>query len=273
MSILCCPVCGRPLERLERVWRCAAGHSYDRAGAGYVHLLPANQKHSRMPGDDKGMADARNRFLSAGYYRPLREALERLAVEHTGDSVTMLDSGCGEGYYTAGICRALREAGKQVDATGIDLSKFALRWAAKREKGADFAVASAYRLPVQSGSVNLLVNCFSPLGIEEFRRVTKPGAAFLYVVPGPEHLWELKELLYDHPYRKAEQRTSYEGFSYLQAVRVEDTIVLPNQESIHDLFQMTPYYWKTPREGAGRLAQMSELEVRISFDIHLFQRL
>ncbi|MCD7917342.1 MAG: methyltransferase domain-containing protein [Clostridiales bacterium] len=256
----------------DSAWRCARRHSFDIAREGYVHLLPANQKHSKAPGDDKGMAAARNRFLSGDYYRPLRAALEALALEHTGDNVTLLDSGCGEGYYTCGVYHTLCQAGKAVDATGVDISKFSLRWAAKREKGIDFAVASAYRLPVESGSVNLLLNCFSPLAIEEFRRVMKPGGTFLYVVPGPEHLWELKQLLYDRPYRNEEQRIPYEGFCYDRVVRVEERIHLPDQEAIHDLFQMTPYYWKTPRAGAERLAECGTLDVQISFDIHVFHR-
>lgn len=66
-SLFLCPVCGRPLAPSERGCACAAGHNYDRAAAGYTHLLLANQKHSQAPGDDKAMAAARNRFLSAGY--------------------------------------------------------------------------------------------------------------------------------------------------------------------------------------------------------------
>ena len=43
------------------------------------------------------------------------------------------------------------------------------------------------------------MNCFSPLAIEEFRRVLSPGGAFVYVVPSEKHLWELKQVLYDRP--------------------------------------------------------------------------
>lgn len=272
MSILCCPVCGGKLEKAETAWRCGRGHSFDIAAAGYVHLLTANQKHSKAPGDDKAMAAARNRFLSAGHYKVLKEALERLALERTGNIVTLLDSGCGEGYYTAGVFRALRSAGRTVDATGIDISKFALRWAAKREREIDFAVASAYRLPVADGCADLLINCFSPLGIDEFRRVLRPGGTFLYVVPAAEHLWGLKTILYDRPYRNVEQRIDYEGFACEQVVRVEEMLHLSGQEAIHDLFQMTPYYWKTPKQGAQRLSACTELDTKISFDIHVFRR-
>ena len=65
-SLLCCPICGQGLSREAGRYLCPGGHSYDRAREGYVHLLPANRKHAKEPGDDKGMTAARNRFLSKG---------------------------------------------------------------------------------------------------------------------------------------------------------------------------------------------------------------
>ena len=67
-SLLRCPLCAQPLDRQDTRYLCPRGHSFDRAAAGYVHLLPANKLHSKDPGDDKAMAAARNRFLSGGYY-------------------------------------------------------------------------------------------------------------------------------------------------------------------------------------------------------------
>lgn len=272
MSLFLCPICGAPLSRNERAYRCPSGHSYDISREGYVHLLPANRMHSKSPGDDKGMAAARNRFLSGGYYAPLREALCHLALAHTGPKGTVLDSGCGEGYYTEGIWRSLRDAGKSVQMAGVDISKFALRWAARRAPEVEFAVASAYRLPVADASVDLLVNCFSPLGLEEFHRVLRPGGWFFYVVPASDHLWELKEVLYDSPYPNPEEAIPYDGFRYEEIRPVEAVLSLPDRQSIHDLFQMTPYYWKTPRSGAERLEQLDRLTVRAAFRIHVFQK-
>ena len=74
-SLFTCPICAAPLERGERAYACPNGHAYDKAREGYVHLLPANKKHSKAPGDDKGMAEARRRFLSGGYYGHLLAAL------------------------------------------------------------------------------------------------------------------------------------------------------------------------------------------------------
>ena len=164
------------------------------------------------------------------------------------------------------------EAGKAPRMAGIDISKFILRYAARREKGVEFAVASSYRLPVADGSVNILLNCFSPLALEEFRRVLRPGGTFLYVVPAADHLWELKEVLYERPYPNEEKETPYEDFTYEAIVPVDGRIRLENQADIHALFQMTPYYWKTPKEGAERLASLDTLDCRIAFRVHIFRK-
>lgn len=120
--------------------------------------------------------------------------------------------------------------------------------------------------------MDVVLNCFSPLALEEFWRVLKPGGWFFYVVPGAEHLWEMKEILYDKPYPNEERETPYEGFSYRAIVPVEGAVSLERREDIQNLFRMTPYFWKTPKAGAERLAALDGLEVRISFRVHVFQK-
>lgn len=132
-SLFRCPVCGGPLDREERVYRCADRHSYDIAKEGYTYLLPPNQKHSADPGDDKAMSAARRDFLSKKYYAPLLNTLCSRILPLVGEHPVILDAGCGEGYYTAGIRAALTAAGKTPAIAGIDISKSILRLAAKRE--------------------------------------------------------------------------------------------------------------------------------------------
>ena len=156
---------------------------------------------------------------------------------------------------------------------GTDISKFILRTAAKRDRDIAFAVASSYHLPVADQSVDVLLNCFSPLALEEFRRVLRPGGAFIYVVPAADHLWQLKEVLYDHPYPNEEKETPYEGFTYETIVPVDGAITLPCQEDIQNLFRMTPYAWKTPKAGVERLSALDELDTQIGFDIHVYRKL
>ena len=272
MSLFRCPVCGEPLLREDRAYRCERGHSYDISREVYTYLLPPNQKHSAAPGDDKGMAAARREFLSKGYYKPLLDTLCREILARAGDSPAILDTGCGEGYYTAGVYRALLQAGKSPRMAGIDISKFILRYAARREKGVEFAVASSYRLPVADGSVDILLNCFSPLALEEFRRVLRPGGWFVYVVPAAGHLWELKCAAYDSPYPNEEKDTPYDGFEYDAVREVKTRITLASNDDIMNLFTMTPYFWRTPKEGVDRLRSLSSLETAAEFRIHIFKK-
>lgn len=272
MSLFICPLCGSALERNEKSYICPLGHSYDVSAEGYVHLLPANKKHSKLPGDDKNMVRARSRFLSGGFYQPLQSVLSALVLELSSDSPAILDSGCGEGYYTQGIFDALTRAGKAPLAAGIDISKEAVRLAAKRLKNAEFAVASAYHLPLADESVDFVINCFSPLCVSEFKRVIKADGYFIYVVPAPRHLWELKCAVYNNPYENERVCAEYEGFRQREAVQLAKRIAVSDRQSIADLFTMTPYFWKTPQEGVQRLLSLDKLDTEISFDIYVYQK-
>lgn len=269
-SLFCCPICGSALDREPGRYVCPEGHSFDLAREGYVNLLPANRQHSKAPGDDKEMTAARTRFLEGGWYEPLRRALCALAEDRAPAGAALLDAGCGEGWYTQALARIAADKGGRT--AGVDLSKPSVKKAARRCPSGEFAVASVYHLPLADASVDLLVNCFSPLAAEEFYRVLKPGGIFLYVVPGPRHLWELKEVLYAAPYENEERQENYPGFRCTSVLPVECSFTLPESQSIRDLFRMTPYAWKTPKEGVDRLSALKRLTLTAQFRIHQFQR-
>ena len=65
MTVLC-PVCQAPVTLTEDGGNCQKGHRFDRSRSGYMHLLPANRKHAKNPGDDKVMVNARRQFLDKG---------------------------------------------------------------------------------------------------------------------------------------------------------------------------------------------------------------
>ena len=268
MSLFRCPICAAPLTREGCTYTCPNRHSYDVAKEGYVHLLPANQKHSANPGDDKAMIAARTAFLDGGYYAPLREAVCGAVSAHGGQNPKILDVGCGEGYYTQGLSQL-----PGAEIAGVDLSKAGLKRAARRVKEGEFAVASVYHLPVADSRADLLTNVFSPLCPEEFARVIKPGGRFYYVVPSAKHLWEMKEVLYARPYENEVRREDYPGFRWLEAVPLRFSIRLNSSQDVMALFGMTPYAWKTPREGVARLSALGELDTQIGFDIHVYGRL
>src|SRR6266545_8190332 len=98
--ILACPVCGEPLERVDRTFRCANGHTFDVAREGYVNLLLAQHRRSKDPGYSKDMIAGRRDFFDAGHYRPLADGIAELIATYlppVADTV-VIDAGCGEGY-------------------------------------------------------------------------------------------------------------------------------------------------------------------------------
>ena len=267
MSLFRCPLCAAPLTRTEKTYVCPKGHSFDRSREGYVHLLPANQKHAKDPGDDKEMAAARNRFLSGGWYAPLREALCRLSLAYAPAGAAVLDAGCGEGSYDKYLYDAL--GCPQIAA--FDLSKEAVRLASKLVPDAAFCVGGSFCAPVRDGWADLLLNIFSPMAEAEFTRMLRPGGHLVYAVPTARHLFGLKEILYDCPYENEVRQTEYDGFAFVKAVESTAVITLEGQ-SVQDLFAMTPYYWNTPADGAARLAECERLTTEIGFRFLVYQK-
>ena len=273
--LFCCPLCGGALTRQEHRAVCPQGHSFDVARQGYVHLLPVNKMHSKLPGDSREMVEGRRRFLEAGYYAPFRRELCRLAAacasqlgSLAGEGLLLCDAGCGEGYYTAG----LREALPQARVCGFDISKLAVKAAAGKYKSVEFGVASSFAIPLGEASVHLLTDVFSPLAAEEFARVVKPGGFFLYAVPGERHLYGLKELLYENPYENPHRETEYPGFRFVGRTAVRGEICVTDSQTAVDLFTMTPYYWKTGPQAAQRLETVEGFSTEIGFDFLLYQR-
>lgn len=271
MGNLICPVCGQRLEETEQGYACPKRHNYDKAKSGYVNLLLSNGKNSKLPGDNKLMVTARKNFLEKGYYRPLAQVLCREVAARAGKAPVILDAGCGEGYYTDQVWKALQQAGKNPSITGIDISKFALNSAAKQNKGISYAVGSVFHLPVADHSCSMVLNLFAPYCGEEFRRVLAPEGYLFLVIPGENHLWELKQAVYDQPYRNQVKDYGLEGFALEQAVEVKDTIALQSGEDIKNLFSMTPYYYKTSAENAARLEALDSLTTQIQFEVLIYR--
>lgn len=273
MELFRCPLCRTKLTKNERALKCEHGHSFDISAEGYVHLLPANKMNSKIPGDSKEMAASRSAFLDKGYYEPLLKELERTVLELSeSEEPAMLDCGCGEGYYTSNIAKELKNRFPKAKIAGFDISRPSVRRAAKRTKDVDFAVASVFDIPVSDKSFDILLNVFSPLSIDEYKRVLKDGGFYVYVVPAARHLWQLKAAIYDTPYENREEDIPYEGFEHVETRKVRYETLIKTKEDIFALFQMTPYYWKTSAKGAEKLSAYESLMTEVAFDIHIYKK-
>src|SRR4029077_6097623 len=90
---LVCPLCNSRLVRRGNTLICASSHTFDIAGDGYVHLLPATRRAQRSVGDSKEMLRARRAFLSRGYFAPCSDAINRLVANHLAASAPLRGSG------------------------------------------------------------------------------------------------------------------------------------------------------------------------------------
>lgn len=274
--MLICPVCGGRLRQNGSSYCCDKRHTYDISRSGYVNLLTANSKHSKMPGDDKLMVEARRQFLEQGYYAPLARAVGDTLLEicrgEEWQTPAILDIGCGEGYYTDFAADALKAEHVIPSIVGIDISKVALDKAAKRCKKVDFAVASAFHLPIANAGCHIAMNLFAPYCGEEILRILKPQGRLLLVIPGENHLWELKRAVYDQPYKNQVKDFALEGFSLEHHTHISENIYLRCREDIVNLFKMTPYYYKTGVENQRRLEQMDTLTVGMEFEILVYRK-
>lgn len=272
MSLFVCPLCGGTLQAEEHRRVCGKGHSFDLAREGYVNLLLSQKSRAAHHGDDAKMVTARRRFLERGFYAPLRDALTALCLERAEKGMRLLDAGCGEGYYTAAAASALDAAGLAPEAAGVDISREAVRQAAKRDRSREWAVASVFRLPVADDSVDLLLSLFAPKAPEEWARVIRSGGTLCRAVPLADHLFELKEAVYDRPYKDTPEPTALAGFRLLRTERVRFSAALPDNAAIADLFAMTPYYYRTSAADRAKLDDLSALIVTADCALWVYER-
>lgn len=259
--MLVCPKCRQPLTKNGKTYRCEANHSYDIAKKGYVNLVLGNQKIS---GDSKEMVDARTLFLSQGYYQVLADKLIQVLDEY--DPKTLVDAGCGEGYYT----RQFKKADRQIIA--FDLSKPALNTAAKMDHDSIYAISSIFDMPIADESTECVMNIFAPTPVEEIQRILKTGGTLIKVGPAAKHLHGLKAVLYEEVYDNEEETNEIKGLNFIQRITVSDLIKITDNAVIRALFMMTPYYWKTSQEAAARLNDLTELTTEIDFLIDVYSK-
>ena len=261
-----CPHCQQVLEPVtgESAWCCTNGHRFDRAREGYVNLLAGNRKGSKQPGDSAEMIAARRRVHEAGVYAPLVEGMtDLLGIEPA--PATVLELGCGEGYYCAAMDRCYPSA----RVRGVDISRAAVRRAAKTHPGISFAVASNFDLPLPDASQDLVLRIFAPSDPAQLLRVLAPGGRYLQVGPAPSHMWELRQALYDEPREHPAAAESHPGLLLLSHAEVVYRVDL-DRALLADVVAMTPFAWRGHREKRARLLSSDGLSLQLALSLHLF---
>lgn len=215
---------------------CENGHTFDRGRGGYLNLLPSGRLGSRAnAGDTPDSLAARRRFLAAGYYAPIAQAVADAVGEPDGP---VLDVGCGEGYYLS----QLRPT--EQPRYGLDVAKTAVQLAARAHPEVQFVVGTAYRLPVLDHSVGVVMSVFAPHPLDEFARVLQEGGRWVTATPGPHHLQEMRPDLSDREsVGERLERRSAAPAGATSAVHVEFEVSL-DAAAVADLSLMTPIRWQ-----------------------------
>lgn len=194
---LVCPNCDGALVRAGALLRCERGHSFDVAREGYVNLLIARDQERGISGDTPAQLHARRRVFERGLFHPLLHVLlatTRGVLAGRQEPAAVVDIGCGEGFYLGSIANALHDQYPQTRFIGFDVSKAAVRLAARRYAVVSFAVANVRRrIYAATASADLLLNVFAPRNPAEFARIVAPGGTLLVVLPTPDHLGSLRE--------------------------------------------------------------------------------
>ena len=264
---LICPVCGAALVENGNALCCTGSvkkHNFDISRAGHVNF--AGGSYDPNSGDPADMVRARIAFLEKDYYAPLADRVAALVAEMGGICV---DAGCGSGYYTEKM-----SAGADI-TYGFDLSKTAVEYAAKKaireQKSCYYGVCSVYTLPVADGAASSVTSVFAPVAEEEFTRVLKKGGRLIIAAAAPDHLSDMKAMLYDTVTENGERGDLPRNMELISRERLTYKPTVEKGD-IAALYAMTPYSRRTSRESAERLLSLDKLDITFSFDVFVYAK-
>ncbi|MFJ2620282.1 putative RNA methyltransferase [Glutamicibacter sp. NPDC087344] len=273
-SVLC-PICAAALKLTTEPRRslgCAAGHRFDAAKQGYFNFLTG--KGTNFLEDTSPMVLAREEFQGRGHYAALASELATLVAErHRADSLEILDAGAGTGYYLGEILKQHPAANQ--DAVAMDISRFAMRRAAKLPDTLAIVWDVWRTIPSADQSRDVVLNCFAPHNPAEFRRVLRPDGLCLVVTGAEDHLEEVREPLDMLSVAGGKQQVLIEKFAAegLRHVQSQNLRYSMNLEpaDLYNLVFMGPaghhLSGDTLRSKAENLGRRT---VNASFDVHLF---
>ena len=184
MSLLRCPRCQTAFHLDGASLICDNRHCYDLSKRGYVNLAPSHDQAAEKY--DAELFDSRRLVFEHGFYLPIAEAIAQWLPDAP---FTLLDAGCGEGYYA----RLLAERFPQAQFIGLDISRDAITAAAREPSRANWLVADLKHLPVADHSADVLMDVLTPADYAEFGRVLKPDGKLVKVVPGADYLCEVRK--------------------------------------------------------------------------------
>jgi 23S rRNA (guanine745-N1)-methyltransferase len=271
-SVLACSVrgCGLPLTRRDRAFVCPSGHSFDLARSGYINLLQPQDRRSPVAGDSRDAVNARAALEQAGVGRAVITAVVSKVMAlalPTGAIVVDLGAGTGEALGSV-------SAAGSISGIGIDLSVPAVEHAARRFPSMTWVVANAdRRLPIQDGSVDVVLSIHGRRNPAECARVLKPTGALIVVLPAPDDLIELRTLVQGEGVERdrvdAMVAEHAAHFNVIERLRIRDQLTL-ERDSLLNLLRGT--YRGARVSSTGRVEALDRIAVTFSSDLIVSRR-
>ena len=270
-----CPVCDMPLQfsdETRKSLRCVSSHRFDAAKQGYFNFLTG--KGTNYLEDTSAMVQAREAFQSSGHYAPLAGKLSELVEKYRqGSTLDLLDAGAGTGYYLNQILTATGNC--QQDALALDISRFAMRRAAKLPSTMAVVWDVWRRLPSADASRDVVLNCFAPHNPAEFRRVLREDGACIVVTGEPDHLNEVIEPLgmlsvAEGKLAALSEKFAAEHLAHSETQHLSYQMAL-NEEDLYNLAFMGPAgHHLSPETLRDKVCSLGNQHVTASFGVHVF---
>jgi 23S rRNA (guanine745-N1)-methyltransferase len=272
-SIFKCPICQSSMQVVEfESLMCTNRHTYDFTKQGYLNLLthPIKTKYG------KELFEARRKLIAeGGFFEPLCEALANIIKENqrtNKETLSILDTGCGEGSHLATICDLVRSNNQTaVTGVGVDLAKEGVLVASKNYKNNIWCVADLANAPFEDQQFDVILNILSPSNYSEFNRLLKDDGFVLKVVPQSGYLIQLREAFFDAPDKQSYSNVDTvdhfnKHFTLINQSRIQYTMNL-NHPFIDALVQMTPLTWGISQEKAMAFLEKDSVEITVDLDI------
>lgn len=272
ISVFKCPICSFSMEIKDfKSIVCLNGHAYDFAKQGYINFM---MQHSSKGSYDKKMFEARrNIIVRSGIFTPLHDAIIGiLKEEHNVDEapLNVLDAGCGEGSNLSEVI--YRCGQKAVTGFGLDISKEAIKLASAQYEEKVWLVGDLSNFPFKEQTFDVILNILAPSNYKEFNRLLREKGMLVKVVPGSEHLKELRHFLYGEKRKKVYKEDEeaavlfQKNFREMKSHKVKYVKKL-EQSEIHHLIEMTPLSWSADKEKTEKFAGKQCVNITVELDI------
>lgn len=252
-----CPVCQQELAVEKNSLQCINHHCFDISKLGYVNFA-INKKVPKHY--SKETFENRMSILENGYYLHILNELADI-VKRLDNVKTVLDIGCGEGYYSRKIKEALNK-----EVIAFDISKASIQLAAKNDSSnsVKWFVGDLARLPIKNNSIDCILDVFSPANYTEFNRVLTEGGNVIKVIPGNEHLKEIRHAAGEYIQKKEYSNDSVVNyFKSHYSVLYEKRVSAAHAMSLEDIkifANMTPLLFHVDKSKID-LTQIKELTI------------